>query len=62
MPGAPRGFVRITGLCFRKGKRARGQSGQSRVMQPSAITTCDWPDEVWERAKGQTLVLEAEPR
>ena len=31
-------------------------------MRPSTVRTCYWPGEVSERAKGQTQVLEAEPR
>ena len=44
-----------------KGQEGVGQSGQSRVIQPSATATCYWPGQVWGRAKGQTQVLEAEP-
>ena len=46
-----------------KGQKGGGQSGHSWVIYyPSTITTCHWPGYVWERAKGQTQVLEAEPR
>ena len=38
-----------------------GQSGQSRVIWPGALSTCYWPGWAWEQAKGQTQVLEAEP-
>ena len=41
---------------------AGGQSGQSRVTQPSTNTTMYQPGLVWERANGQAQVLEAEPR
>ena len=44
-----------------KEQKGGGQSGPSRVVQPSTVTTCHWPGSVWERAKGQTQVLEAEP-
>ena len=42
-----------------KGQTGMGQSGQSQVI---SITTRYWPGQVWERAKGQAQVLEAEPR
>ena len=49
-PGALPGKL-VLGSASKRAKGWGGQSGQSRLMQPSTTTTRYWPGQVWERAK-----------